>query len=265
MFIFDRQVRRQGAPRRYQLGFTPPVGLAISLASSLVEYLGSVLEQLDSSPLTDDLRQEYHFGEFCLDEERLGFVESGFARKGVTLGNSVVYETNLAFPSDPKVRWQKVRAVSATLKLIARWASDEEVQGAEGLEQLISISSICVGREQGDFALAASTSSAFRRWIEAKFNDELADQIKSALIALDNILRGLPADSQARLGFAVRRKPGRGFVIDIYGDGCNLYVPTKSFRDDEGWELETHNVDIPEQQLLFLVALGMICEAIDQT
>ena len=106
--------------------------------------------------------------------------------------------------------------------------------------------------------------------LEEHFDEALAQRIKKALLVLDSIF--YPPNPDERKGyrryrhleFQVRKNPGRGFVVDVPGDSCNLYVAGDYFpQDDWGLEFTTHNVDSSPQQFLFLVALAMVCDAIE--
>ena len=116
--------------------------------------------------------------------------------------------------------------------------------------------------------MAAWTSFAVRQWIEENFEDEMAQEIREALLEIDSILCPRMPDENSdyrRYEFRVNKNPGRGFVVDIYGDACGLYVAGDHYlRDDRGLEFETHNVDSSQQQFLFLVALAMVCDAIEK-
>ena len=263
----DRAVSQECLPRRYQLSYEP-FCFRFGLSAPVVEYLFSDREMLAEAAIRSGF-EEFGLPRFFFSEEGFGFEgKVGFRRQ-----DSVIAEGLLTYCLDLKeaAQSQEMIAQTATLQLInlfIRCAEDLDEKNRP--EQLLTFYA-CLGKGLSSYALAAWTSFAVRQWIEERFDEELARAIRDALADLDEILNPpYPGENKRyrisrRQDVLVRKNPSRGFLVVVPGDACDLAVyPDRYLPDDWGLEFNSHNVDSAEQQFLFLVALAMVCDAIER-
>ncbi len=262
----NRAVSQERLPRRYQLSYEP-FRFRFGLSAPVVEYLFSNREMLAEAAIRLGF-EDFGLDGFSFSEEGFGFKgKVGFRRQ-----DSVIAEGLLTYRLDLKeaAQRQEMTAQTATLQLINLFISwVEDLDEKNWPEQLLTFYA-CLGRGLSSYALAAWTSLAVRQWIEECFNEKLMREIEKALVDLDGVLNPpYPGESKRyrisrRQDFLVRKNPGRGFMVVVPGNACDLAVyPDRYLPDDWGLEFDSHNVDSSSQQFLFLVALAMVCDAIE--
>ena len=165
-----------------------------------------------------------------------------------------------------KSNWAPAYQLSCSLSVILRIMEFAEASpNTLELNQLATLVSICRG-DMGGFGLGATLSPIARNWIAANRskNEEVA---QSAMIATYRHMWPdyFKKDEDFRLySFRVNSQGGNGLIMDIPGSACGIYVEDVG-RGNQGWEISSHNVDSPIQQLSLLSGLCAILRLVRES
>lgn len=226
----------------------------LSLDAPLIEEAQKRFDGLGS--FVNNPRALGYNGTFSLSEDSFGYPDE-----------FKVYKTNL--PNDvigkQNNNWIKAWRISCTLQLLFMELSlyDEHIENPNKICQLLSGLLACYPEMNGS-ALSITVSPVLRNYIETHRELVQKTAIETMALCFNRMWpqyfsgeREIPLICY----FGVRPNYGTdnsGFVMDIPGNACGLYVDGMKLEDGPGWELESHNVDSPVQQLTLIAGIASI-------
>jgi len=220
--------------------------------------------------LIDDFRETFEgIGEFQNSEEGLGF--GGCFRPSLPslpLEGFSTWEASLPARIIGKkgTNWIEAYRLSCSLALLTGgFLFVETKPNKMGLQQLAVPVLVC---RMGVFALEITLSPTVRQWIAARRQETEGMAIKMMVACFDRMWPDfLSQDRSFRLhSFRVfDNGRGTGLVMDVPGNATGIYVDGFGLNDGPGWELDSHNVDNPVQQLSLLAGLTSVLRLVRES
>lgn len=272
-FSIDRDLYQGNpVPVRYDLVFL--------LEDEKPTFMLSACTNLVSEILTDDplikmVQEEFPgIGDFANSSDTLGFGGFGGIFKtskpflpleGFSTWKARVPREVIA----PKeTDWNPANQLVCSLAVLMRTLEFAEAEpNQKSLQQLATHLMVCRAG-MGGFGLAATLSPATRQWI-ASHRSQVEEVGRQTMIAVHEWMWPdyLSKDREFRLhNFRVwDNGQGNGFIMEIPGEGTSIYVDGMDVRNGPGWNLESHNVDSPVQQLSLLAGLCSILRMVRES
>lgn len=151
--------------------------------------------------------------------------------------------------------WNDGYAFSATLRLIFRVLSINEMLPGTHRQQLIAIDDLMAESGMHGASMSGFVSPIMTDWTRSNDERDVAP-VRSLMCEVHNAVW---AGSAAQIReFNVLFNQGT-IVLSVPGDRCDLYCDGFHLpKDGQGYELDCHNVDSPFQQMELLMGLAAI-------
>lgn len=263
---------RQGerVPAMYDLGYFSSMRgahLSIRLNQAVLAELGELKKSGQLDILAERLRSEelqgFAVGNFGFSEKAIGFGDV-FYRVNCKWPDFIEYNVALAGRSGeyPAIDFNHLFSISGTLKLICWHIQCMEISDTDcKLWQLMHFQLLTKPGLHGSEMSVFITRDA-RQWLQYNL-EQHAEEIRRAMIRAADTMHPeyFAKDREFReSSFSVHNQGRDAFSLNVPGDAAGVYVPGyESFREDEGWELDSHNLDSPVQQLTLLAGLAATC------
>jgi len=274
MFSLDRDLYQgKPVPVRYDLIFLMEDEKPTFVFSAPTDLIGQI--PVDN-PVVQSVHEESpEIGAFVISNDALGFgriFESGepfLPLDGFSTWKArVPWEVIAPAKGKKKTDWNPAMQLACSLAVLTRELEFVKAEpNPRGLKQLATLLLVCRAG-MGGFGLAATLSPDTRQWI-ATHRPQAEDIGRRAMIynfewMWPDYLR---EDRQFRLhGFKVwDNGNGNGFIMDVPGEATGIYVDGMDIGNGPGWNLESHNVDSPVQQLSLLAGICSILWLVRQS
>ncbi len=261
-------------PIRYDLVFQLEDDKPVFVLSASRELIREISEIPADAAYIKGLQEDFHeIGEFSNSDEMLGFggvfapCEPLLPLEGFSIWKADVCEEVLGDIGESN--WAPAYQLSCSLSVILRMMEfAESSPNSLGLNQLAILISICRG-DMGGFGLAATLSPIARNWIAAN-RSKSKEVAQLAMIATYRHMWPdyFEEDEDFRLhSFQVydNSQGGTGLVMDVPGNACGIYVDGSDLNKGPGWDIHSHNVDSPIQQLSLLSGLCAILRLVRES
>ncbi len=164
-----------------------------------------------------------------------------------------------------KYDWKQAYNISASLNILFLLLSiykREEIIWESSRSQLIICRSLTTDVGQHGGSLTVTIAKTFLPWFKDSITDDCKSTIEQAMrTAYYQMFQDREAGdliTDRALNMQIRSKTGL-IHFNCPGQACGL-DPDFNCREDEGYDLEPHNVDTPAQQLTFLVGVAAMCD-----
>lgn len=152
------------------------------------------------------------------------------------------------------IDWTKLFAVSATLKLLSRIIAAANKDKGDTRPQLFELM-MTTERDLNGGSLSVKLARAFIPWISSQVEREHHPRVEPPMRNAYEYMTG--SNTLDRFRFNAWFRPPKWVNLSVSGNACGLDPEDYSKREPgSGYELLSHNVDGPVQQLSLLMGIA---------
>lgn len=151
--------------------------------------------------------------------------------------------------------WHEGYAFSATLRMIFRVLSVNEFVPQTHRQQLIAIDDLMAESGMHGASMSGFVSPIMTDWTRSNEERDLS-QVRSLMHGVHNAIWAGSGAQDREFNAIINQGT---IVLSVPGDRCDLYCDGFHLpKEGQGYELESHNVDSPFQQMELLMGLAAI-------
>ena len=164
--------------------------------------------------------------------------------------------------TEEEYTWRGAFAISASLNLFFRLACFPEKRTSAAAPQLLTVR-LHTARGMHGGELGGMYGIPLAEWLRSQpLHTGIPEMVRAMKAAYGHMLGASRVNEYNEYSFRAAIDHQNGWLsVDCPGDACGLN-PVRSPEPGRGYELSSHNVDTPAQQLTLLAGLAALCDRV---